>query len=215
VEEAATQLESGAVDRLIFFSDAVVAIAITLLALELPVPEGATTHELWTSARHNDSHYLAFLVSFVVIAAMWARHHHVMRYAERGDERLRSLNMLWLLTIVLNPFATDMLTVSSHDTTGAHAVRFGFYAVLQIFANVAFLLMIRHLVRSGLQSATAPADLWPATFRGCMTVMAIFGLSIPLFLVTREAWILWLVGPIVVGHARRRGRFLTRRQPTG
>jgi hypothetical protein len=41
------------------------------------------------------------LSSFIVIGG---HHHHVMRYAERSDARLRTLNMLWLLTIVLNPF---------------------------------------------------------------------------------------------------------------
>jgi uncharacterized membrane protein len=207
--------ESGAAERLIAFADAVVAIAITLLALELPVPEGRTAHELLVSVRHNDGDYIAFLVSFSVIAAMWARHHHVMRWAARSDDRLRSLNMVWLLAIVLNPFATDMIAVDAHDTSGAHALRFGFYAVLQIVANLAFLAMIRHLVAAGLQSPDAPLDLWPETRRGGITVIGVFALSIPLFLITRDAWVLWFLGPMVVSFARRNGLFRTKRQPTG
>ncbi|HEX4345016.1 MAG TPA: TMEM175 family protein [Solirubrobacteraceae bacterium] len=214
-EDQVVVRESGDADRLIAFADAVVAIAITLLALELPVPEGKTAHELLTSARHHQGDYLAFLVSFLVIAAMWARHHHVMRYAERSDDRLRSLNMVWLLAIVLNPFATDLIAVDAHDTAAAHALRFGFYAVLQILANVAFLAMIRHLVRAGLQSADAPADLWPETRRGGLTISAIFALSIPLFFVSRDAYVLWFAGPVVIHFARRHGLFRTRKQPTG
>ena len=207
--------ESGAAERLIAFADAVVAIAITLLALELPVPDGRTAHALLVSVQRNDGRYIAFLVSFMVIAAMWSRHHHVMRFAERSDDRLRSLTMLWLLAIVLNPFATDLIAVDSHDTMGAHALRFGFYALLQILATVVFLAMIRHLVRAGLQSPAAPADLWPATRRGGISVIAFFAVSIPLFLVFREAWIVWLIGPRVSGLVRMYGRARARRQPTG
>ena len=52
-----------AADRLTLFSDAVVAIAITLLAIDLPVPEGPTVSVFLSSVRHNGDHYAAFLVS--------------------------------------------------------------------------------------------------------------------------------------------------------
>ena len=85
-------LESGTAERLLFFSDAVVAIAMTLLALELPVPVGKTASALWASAREGAGHYLAFVVSFVVIALAWGEHHHVMRYLERSEHRRPSKN---------------------------------------------------------------------------------------------------------------------------
>jgi uncharacterized membrane protein len=204
-----SQLESGAADRLIFFSDAVVAIAITLLALELPVPDGATTQEFWVSFRHNDDHYLAFLISFIVIAVAWSQHHHVMRYAERSDPRLRSLNMLWLLTIVLNPFATKLLTDEGHDTRATHALRYGFYSLLQVLASVAFVAMVHHMLTHGLQAANTPARIASDTNLRAAGVIVGFGLSIPLFFVTRLGWILWIVGPFAVGRiAKRRMRQL-------
>jgi uncharacterized membrane protein len=87
------------------------------------VPTGNTTAALWSSFRHEDGHYLAFLISFIVIAAAWSQHHHVMRFAERSDARLRTFNLLWLLTIILNPFATKLLTTEGHDTL--RPTRFG------------------------------------------------------------------------------------------
>ena len=127
--------ETRAVDRLTIFSDAVVAIAITLLAIDLPVPEGDTVSEFWSSVRHNDGHYAAFLISFVVIAAAWSNHHDLFRYARRIDSRLRTFNTGWLLMIVLIPFATRLLTASGQPTLDAHALRFGFYALLQVLAS--------------------------------------------------------------------------------
>ena len=96
--------DARAADRLTLFSDAGVAIAITLLAIELPIPEGGTAPEFWASVRHDAGHYAAFLISFFVIAAAWRDHHDIFRYVRRVDSRLLTLNFGWLLMIVLNPF---------------------------------------------------------------------------------------------------------------
>jgi uncharacterized membrane protein len=198
------QLESGAADRLIFFSDAVVAIAITLLALELPVPNGATVHAFWLSFRREDDHYLAFLLSFVVIAIAWGQHHHVMRYAERSDSRLRTLNMAWLLTIILNPFATKLLTNEGHDSLGAHALRYGFYALLEVLMSATFLGLVHHMVSHGLQSSELPSWIVRESDLQGLGVIVGFGLSIPIFFVFRDAWALWVVGPVAFGQLSRR-----------
>jgi uncharacterized membrane protein len=201
------QRESGAADRLIFFSDAVVAIAITLLALELPVPAGRTTHDFWSSARRYDGHYLAFLISFVVIAAAWSQHHHVMRYAERSDDRLRTYNMLWLLTVILNPFATKLLTTEGNDSTATHALRWGFYALLQTLASASFVALVRHMMSRGLAAPDTPPRVPAGAYWQGAGVIVGFGLSIPVFFATPEAWVLWIAGPLLIGHlARRRSR---------
>ena len=92
--------EKRAVDRLTLFSDAVVAIAITLLAIDLPVPEGPTVSEFLSSARHYDGHYAAFLISFFAIAAAWRDHHAIFRYTRRVDSRLQTLNTFWPLWVI-------------------------------------------------------------------------------------------------------------------
>lgn len=195
--------ESGAADRLIFFSDAVVAIAITLLALDLPVPTGTTVDELWSSVQDHAESYLAFVISFLVIAAMWSEHHHVFRYAARSDAWLRSLDMVWLLMVVLNPFATKLLTSEAPDTVGAHALRWGFYALLQILASVTFLAMVHHMMSHDLQAEDTPSSLVSEAGWRSYGVLLGFGLSIPLFLLVRWAWVLWIACPLLLGQVHR------------
>jgi len=194
--------ESRATERLTLFSDAVAAIAITLLALDLPVPEGNTASAFWSSVRENDGHYAAFLISFLVIAAAWNNHHDLFRYTRRFDPRLRTLNMAWLLTIVLTPFATRLLTASGNPDLYVHALRFGFYALLQVLQLGALLAMLRHMVSHG-QALGAPRSAMARMARQCYVLMAGFGLSIPLFFVTTAAWLCWILVPLLAEPAAR------------
>jgi uncharacterized membrane protein len=200
--------EERGTERLILFSDAVVAIAITLLALELPVPAGRTVSEFWKSAREHDSHYLAFLISFVVISASWGQHHRVFRSVERVDSRLRLINMVWLMMIVLNPLATKMLTTQSHDTVATHALRFGFYALLQVVAGLALVAATRRLTTRHLRIAGAPAPSPQGGGNDLHGVIIGFALSIPVFFTTTYGWVLWIVCPFVANRlqSRTRGR---------
>src|SRR5262245_48846920 len=95
----AADFDRDAAERLAFFSDAVVAIAITLLALELPVPAGQTNQEFVEAISTDWPDYAAFLISFGAISIHWFGHHRVFRFLTHIDS-LRSLNMLWLLAIV-------------------------------------------------------------------------------------------------------------------
>jgi uncharacterized membrane protein len=196
------EFDARAVERLTLFSDAVAAIAITVLALDLPVPEGDTVSAFWSSVRQNDGHYAAFLISFLAIAGSWSNHHDIFRYTERTDSRLRSLNMAWLLTIVLIPFATRMLTEIGNPTLDAHALRYGFYALLQVLETGALLAILRHMI-SHDQATAAPAPVVSRMTRQCYVLMAGFALSIPIFFVTTDAWVLWFAFPLLSGPASR------------
>jgi uncharacterized membrane protein len=190
-----------AADRLIFFSDAVVAIAITLLALDLPVPEGGTVSKFWASVQHNDGHYAAFVISFAVIASAWSDHHDLFRYVRRSDSRLRVLDTGWLLTIILNPFATKLLLVSG-QTLDTSALRFGFYAVLQLLESAMVYAMLRHLTSRRL--ADIPPQVAKKQASDSRDVMLGFALSIPFFFVTTWAWLLWFLTPQVAMRLRQR-----------
>ncbi len=106
------EAELRATERVITFSDAVIAIAITLLALALPVPGGTgnlTNGQFLHAMREDWPEYFAFLISFVVIGNQWATHRRVFRYVARLTGWVGRLNMLWLLMMVLTPFAARML----------------------------------------------------------------------------------------------------------
>jgi uncharacterized membrane protein len=153
-DEIETEAESRAADRLNLFSDAVVAIAITLLAIELPLPEGSTVYLFWASVRHEAGHYAAFLISFFAIAAARTDHHDIFRYVRRVDSRLRTLNFVCLLMIVLNPFATRLLTAPGHPDLDIHALRFGLYALLQVLESGVIFVMLAHILTHGLALGT-------------------------------------------------------------
>jgi uncharacterized membrane protein len=193
-----------AVERLTFFSDAVVAIAITLLAIDLPVPQGATVGDFWASTRANGSAYVAFLFSFAVIAGAWADHHDAFRYIVRGDARLRSFNLLWLLTIVLMPFATRLLleTGKQQPDLDVHALRFGFYALLQVVESAALLAVVRHVIGHRLAASTAKPALERLIPHLYILIIG-FALSIPLFFVTADAWLVWIAVPVVAARVIR------------
>jgi uncharacterized membrane protein len=192
-------------------SDAVVAIAITLLAIDLPVPTGDTVSEFWSSVRHNPGHYAAFLISFLVIAAAWSHHHDIFRYARRMDSRLRTLIAAWLFMIILNPFATKLLTSQGNKNLDVHALRFGFYSLLQALASVVLLAMLRHMVSHdqapGIAEPVMIGNAWQA-----YGLLVGFGLSIPVFFVTPYGGWIWTVGPLLV-HRLYLLRYRKQRHP--
>lgn len=98
-------------ERIVFFSDAVYAIAITLLAIELKVPELPydDTAELYRALLSEWPRFLAFSFSFWIIAIYWVAHHRYFRYIKRYDDRLIMLNLLMLFFIALIPFTTSIL----------------------------------------------------------------------------------------------------------
>jgi uncharacterized membrane protein len=206
--------QQRAVDRLAFFSDAVVAIAITLLAIDLPVPTGATMSQFWTSVRQNGGHYAAFAISFMAIAAAWSHHHDIFRYARCMDSRLRTLNTAWLLTIVLNPFATKLLTSHGPRSLGVHALRFGFYSLVQALSSGALLALLHHMVTRKQAPGMPAPDVTTMTWQSVGSLVG-FGLSVPIFFATTYGWALWFVGPLVAQRVyRARDRNLSRQRGT-
>jgi uncharacterized membrane protein len=99
----------ASVDRVISFSDGVMAIAITLLILPLTEIQRGEGASLIDVVADNFTALLAFALSFAVIANYWTIHHAIFRPVRRHDARLIGLNMLWLAAIVFLPFPTALI----------------------------------------------------------------------------------------------------------
>ncbi|MEU6802622.1 TMEM175 family protein [Streptomyces neyagawaensis] len=166
-------------DRLVFFSDAVVAIALTLLALELPVPHGASDAEVWRAFREHLPDYGMFLLSFAVIAEFWVAHKWL--YARIGgfSPRLLWLNFVWLLGIILVPFATKVLIEESDYQVSAVL-----YAAVVGGTGLALINTVRHSRAHGLLRPHAAHDIM-RRFQLCLSFPTVtFLLSIPVAFVS-------------------------------
>jgi uncharacterized membrane protein len=132
--------------RLEAFSDGVIAVAITLLALDLPIPDAARTPDLARTLGHHWPNFAAFAVSFVTIGIIWINHHAMMRRIARVDHLVLVLNLLLLLSICLIPFSTalfaEYLTVS-HGQRLAGAIYGGTF----LFMSCGFFAIQRHVLR--------------------------------------------------------------------
>lgn len=99
-------------ERVVFFSDAVFAIVITLLVLELKVPH--ITEHTDTALRHALVELLprvaGFVISFLIIGLMWIEHHRIFRYIEDYDAGLLWRNLLLLLCVSFVPFPTALFS---------------------------------------------------------------------------------------------------------
>ncbi|GAA2878326.1 TMEM175 family protein [Pseudonocardia halophobica] len=192
-EDEFASTERGAAERLIFFSDAVVAIAITLLAIDLQVPQGDTAAELAAGFAANRPEYLAFLISFAVIARHWISHHRVFRYVGRASLPLTWLNMLWLLIIVLTPFFTRFIAEAHVDFA-----RFAVYALAETLQIGTFAAIVAVLGRTRAYIPGTPRQLvrygWvPSAITGFA-----FLVSVPLFpLLDLWSFAVWVVVPFI------------------
>src|SRR5690349_329119 len=91
----AMKWETGRIEA---FSDGVLAIAITLLVLEISLPHGADAH-LWTSFWRQWPSYLAFVTSFLTIGGLWMAHHGLFVRLKYADATLMQLNLVFLMAV--------------------------------------------------------------------------------------------------------------------
>ena len=192
--EVEAEVEASGTERVVTFSDAVVAIAITLLALGLTVPggrKGMTNGQLLHQLHDGWPADLAFLISFAVIGNHWAAHRRVFRYACRMNGLVSRLNMLWLLMLVVTPFATNLLSGS-----GGFGVRFAIYALIQAIAAACLLLMSREFARAGLLRQDAPERARHPDTMFLLAVCVTFLVSIPVAFATTWAFALWAASPL-------------------
>ena len=107
-------------------SDGVIAIAITLLVLELSVPETAFD-DLWRGIAEEWPSYLAYATSFLTIGVFWFAHHGIFRRLQYANRRVMLINLLFLMAIAFLPFPTKLMAEAIHeaDATRAAVIFYG------------------------------------------------------------------------------------------
>jgi uncharacterized membrane protein len=184
-------LERGPdLSRILAFTDGVFAIAITLLVLQIEVPQGLTSNSGFLDELDNMlPDFTAFAISFIVIGVFWINHHRLMRMVKEYDSLLIGLTMLYLGGIVLLPFSTQLIGEYGTDVT-LSAV---FYILNLALVALAQALMIRTIITHGLGDPDYRWDL-ESSFKSSLFMTGVFLATAPIALVI-GAWtpILWLV----------------------
>jgi len=153
-ETAGDEIEDNSLGRLLALSDGVFAIAMTLLALDLRLPDvgdKAGPDEVAAAVGEVVPHVLTFLLSFYVVAACWRAHHRIMRSVTRAHWRVTRETLGLLCLVAALPFPSSLLA----EHAGA-PISLAVYGAVNVVA-AALLLLLRHDVRAfGL--AAEPAD---------------------------------------------------------
>ena len=143
-------------ERLTFFSDAVFAIAITLLVIEVRAPElhHATDAALAQALANLIPKYVGFLVSFLVVGRFWIGHHRAFGMLKASDQRLVWTNLFLLLAVAFMPFPTAVFSEYAQLRVGV-GIYTGWLTLLGLL-NVAVIraaLSNPALVRDGVDGA--------------------------------------------------------------
>jgi uncharacterized membrane protein len=180
-------------DRIVNLSDGVFAIAITLLILDIRVPdipENLVASELPRELLSLWPKYLGYFLSFVGISSFWLIHHSIFRPIRAYDRNLLYLNFLFLMLVAFVPFPTSLL-----GEYGNHQLPVAVYAATLAVGRLLLTALYWYSTRDGrlLDEPQDPATVRFFLIRG-LTIPAIFLLSIAVsfFSVSAAIWT-WLI----------------------
>ena len=193
-------------ERLVFFTDAVVAIALTLLILPLVdlVPEARRSGlDLRDLLRENLPELGSFLLSFVVIFRFWWAHHQLFRHVSGLSGALVAWNLLWLLSIVLLPWPTAIIT--AYETSPGSVALYIGTLVLSSGSLTALAISIHRdaALSAGRTRESRDEVLGVATSFAALIVALVLGTAFPNTVNFRALLLLFLSGPVEALVRRR------------
>ncbi|HXY91953.1 MAG TPA: TMEM175 family protein [Acidimicrobiia bacterium] len=174
--DASETFESGHdLNRVTSFSDAVFAIAMTVLALSLGIPSHLRNDRVGAALSDSLPSLYAYFLSFVVIALFWLAHHRLFRRIVRIDPRMMLINLAMLSFVALLPFPTEVL--GNYGDSSAAVI---FYASTLVALGSLSTLLAVYADRAHLLAPGTPADFARlAALRG-LSVPVVFAVSIPI-----------------------------------
>ena len=154
-------------ERLSAFSDAVFAVLITVLVLELHPPE-LPTFEALLSLWHT---WLSYAVSYLFIAIVWVNHHHLMHFATDATPRLMWFNFAHLFSVSLLPLSTAWMAVSKLAPQPV-----AFYAAVFFLVNATYIALIWELIGRDPAKDVSLRERKIMRFRSVVT-LCVFGVA--------------------------------------
>ncbi len=202
--------------RLLALSDGVIAVAITLLVLDIRLPEGFGEYsdaELWAALLALGPRLLAYLISFFVIASFWFSHRSKFNHIVKTDGRLMWINMLFLLTVGLVPFTTNLIAESGGTLSTM------VYAATMVVSGLSLAGIWQYAVVNKLIDPKVTREEQREHLQGTLVISLIFAISIPLSIAHADGakyfWIaLWPAGMAIRWWAATAGTGSIRACPT-
>jgi uncharacterized membrane protein len=151
-------------NRLEGFSDGVIAVAITLLALNLIVP-GPGHGPLLSQLADRWPSFVAYLLSFFTIGIIWVNHHALMKTIVAVTRTLLFLNLVLLLFVVLIPFATAVMAEYMGTSGNDAHISMALYAAVLLGMGLAFGALFELALRRGRGRIGSPAQLRRARYQ--------------------------------------------------
>ena len=194
--------EERGLDRIINLSDAVFAFSLTLLTVDLVVPDmqGSSGSLLIHDLAGEYSRFLYFILTFFITASYWTSHHRIFRFIERYDSVLMRINLYFLFFITLMPFITKMISEYGHVQVAVVICALG-YAIPGFLLSVMWHYASRDhlLLKKGI-----PVDFSRRTRIKNYIRPMIFIFSIPFSFInpsyTLYFWILLLPASIILNY---------------
>ena len=205
------------IERLILFSDAVFAIAITLLSIDLKVPE--ISKKLITDALLVNSlvdlipKFVAFLLSYFIIGLFWMIHHRSFAFVVNYNRKLLFINLLFLLSVVLMPFSTSFYSEYVDTLLKTPVIVYVFNICFLGITNVLLWKYIsnpKNHLSEGLHPVTARYYLIRA-----ITMPSIFVVMLLVYLLINPVFALWILPlvPLILHLVTRKHRKMIKNLP--
>lgn len=158
VDKELTITKTGPLVRLEFFSDAVFAITITLLVVDLKVPDLVTADHLLEFLGDMRHYFSAYFMTFIIVGMQWADHHTRLSLVGRCDRGLLWMNFLFLMSVAFLPFPAALISRFPHERVAV--VFYMSVIALIVLARAGlwrYLTCWRPLVREGLSAGAIRA----------------------------------------------------------
>ena len=143
IEAGSMKKDRWSTGRIEAFSDGVFAIAITLLVLEIGVPE-SELDDLWAGIADQWPSYFAYVTSFLTIGAIWLGHHAIFRRLQSADAPVMRANLLLLMLVSFLPFPTKLLA-QTIDAPSQETAAVVLYGVVLLAISATASLLWRHI----------------------------------------------------------------------